>query len=85
MSSLPEVNVTREDVRDVIVNKAKHTPGVLVDAVLNEVNEKLNLVGVYNATTALRADTVAHWINQKIDDEYGVNGFEHVLKNNVAK
>jgi hypothetical protein len=83
MSNLAEVNVTRGDLRDVVIVKSKHVPGVLVDAVVNEVNERLHLVGVHNATTALRADTVPQWINQEIDDEYGADGFEKVLKNNV--
>lgn len=82
MSEFNKVRVTRADVGDVV--RQAGAPGVTVDAVVSELIERLpDLVGEHTATSALRADTVHAWIEQRINEAYTPAEFVAVLRANT--
>jgi hypothetical protein len=92
VESTPKVLVTLDDVRDVVTRKLaelsnepvsrQHSQN-FVNTVVAELDEKLDLVGEHNMTTALRADTVYPWIEMQIDGALGEDGFNEVIQHSL--
>lgn len=78
------IAVPRTDVRDFVESTSAHVPGVLVDAVVAELDARLGLVGDHPETTALNAPTVQQWIEMRVKDELGEDGYDKVLRANVG-
>lgn len=76
----PRVTVTRADVRDVVTRKVEGAPGMIVDALVTELDEQLGLVGEHDMTTALRPDTVEPWIEMQIEGALGDDGFNQIVQ-----
>lgn len=78
------IAVTRADVRDFVESTSSHVTGVLVDAVVAELNSRLHLVGDHLETTALNASTVPQWIAMRVRDELGDDEYDKILRGNVG-
>jgi hypothetical protein len=78
------IEVTRDDVRDFVESTSTHVPGVLVDAVVSELEAQLHLVGSHPESTVLTAATVPQWIAIRVNDELGQDKYDEILRNNVA-
>jgi len=77
------VRVTTADVRDAVerLAKEKGKTGVIVDAVVAELQARLDLVGEHPETTALNSSNVPAWIEKKIADRLG-DEFDKILDAN---
>ena len=78
------VNVTLADVMYFVESTSTHVPGVLVDAVVSELNARLDLVGYHPETTVLNASTVPQWIAMRVEDELGEDEYDRILRANVG-
>jgi hypothetical protein len=78
------IEVTRGDVADFVESTSTHVPGVLVDAVVNELEALLHLVGSHTESTVLTAATVQQWIAIRVNDELGQDKYDEILRNNAA-
>ena len=76
--------VTRADVWDFVENTSTHVPGVLVDAVVSELNSRLHLVGDHPESTVLTAATVPQWIAMRVGDDLGEAEYDRILRANVG-
>jgi hypothetical protein len=79
-----ETQVTRSDVRDFVENTSTHVPRVLVDAVVSELEARLQLSGNHPTTTVLTAATVPQWIALRVEDELGQAQYDAILRENIG-
>lgn len=78
-----KVVVPRGDLRDFVENTSAHIPRVSVDAVVNELDARLGLVGDHPMSTVLTAATVPQWIAIRVRDELGQAKYDEILRANV--
>ena len=79
------VRVTTADVRDAVEKlvKEKGKTGVLIDAVVAELQARLNLAGEHPETTFLNSGTVQAWIASEIRNRLGDDEFDKILDANT--
>jgi hypothetical protein len=79
------VRVTPADVSDAVEELVaeKDKDGVLVDAVVAELQAKLNLAGEHRETIGLNSSTVSTWIRDQIATRLGDDEFDRILDANT--
>jgi hypothetical protein len=77
------VLVAIDDVRAFVGSTSTRVPGVMVDAVVSELNARLDLVGYHPETTVLNASTVPKWIAMRVS-ELGAGEYDKILRANVG-
>jgi len=78
------VTVTQADVRDFVEKSSADVGGVNVDAVVAELNARLELVGEHPESTVLTAATVQQWIALRVEQDLDEGEYERILRNNVT-
>jgi hypothetical protein len=78
------VNLTLADVMNFVESTSTRVPGLLVDAVVSELNARLDLVGYHAETALLNASTVPQWIAMRVKDELGEDEYDRILRANVG-
>lgn len=79
------VRIVPADVREVVAALAAYLgyDGVAVDAVVCEIDSRLNLIGEHPATTGLNWSTVMPWIAGRIGADLGAAEFKKILEANT--
>ena len=78
------VLVALDDVIDFVESTSTRMPGVLVDAVVSELNARLDLVGYHPEATISNASTVPQWIAMRVS-ELGEGEYDNILQANVGE